>query len=57
MKRSPSTLRNHRQLHRALDALKDDGVIHGWGRDRFTCRYVVALSEEGRRSGLTIGDA
>ena len=50
------TLRNHSQLHRYLDALKEDGVIHGWGRDRLTCRYVVALSEEDRRSGFTIGD-
>jgi len=50
------TLRNHSQLHRTLDTLKDNGVIHGWGRDRLTCRYIVALSEEKRRSGLTIRD-
>ena len=51
------TLRNHSQLHRTLDALKDEGVIHGWGRDRLTCRYIVALFKQERRSGLTIGDA
>ena len=40
-----------------LDTLKDEGVIHGWGRDRLTCRYIAALSKQKRRSGLTIGDA
>ena len=44
------------QLHRTLDTLKNDGVIHGWGRDRLTCRYIVALSKQESRSGLTVGD-
>lgn len=49
--------RSRMQLHRTLDALKDDGVIHGWGRDRFTCRYTVTLTEEDRRKHLTFGGA
>jgi len=45
------------QLHRTLDALKEDGVIHGWGRDRLTSRYTVALTEEDRRKHLTAAGA
>ena len=60
MEKSLSALRNHSQLHRTLDILKGNGVIHGWGRDCLTCRYTVALeptgSEEDHCSGLTIGD-
>lgn len=52
-----SNARNRMQLHRTLDALKDDGVIHGWGQDRLTSRYTVALTEEDRRTNLTVGDA
>lgn len=51
-----SNARNRMQLHRTLDTLKEGGVIHGWGQDRLTSRYTVALSEEDRRSGLSIGD-
>jgi len=49
--------RNRMQLHRTLDALKEDGVIHGWGRDRLTSRYTVALTEEDRRKHLTAAGA
>jgi hypothetical protein len=48
--------RNRKQLHRTLDTLKDDGVIHGWGRDRLTSRYTVAVTEEDRRTFLSTGD-
>lgn len=52
-----TTARNRLQLHSTLDALKEDGVIHGWGRDRLTSRYIVAVTEEDRRTGLSVGDA
>jgi hypothetical protein len=45
------------QLHRTLDTLKDDGVIHGWGRDRLTSRYIVTVSKDDRRRFLSAPDA
>jgi len=48
--------RNRLQLHRTLDALKDDGVIHGWGRDRLTSTYTVSPSEEVTRFFLSTSD-
>lgn len=44
------------QLHRTLDALKEDGVIRGWGQDRLTSTYIVALSEGDTRFFLSTGD-
>ena len=48
--------RNRMQLHRTLDALKEDGVIRGWGQDRLTSTYIVALSEGDTRFFLSTGD-
>ena len=38
-----TSARNRMQLHRTLDALTEDGVIRGWGQDRHTSTYIVAL--------------
>jgi hypothetical protein len=56
-RRSEATPRSRQQLHETLEDLKEDGAIHGWGQNRLTSRYIVAVDRDRRHTGLSVADA
>jgi hypothetical protein len=56
-RRSEATPRSRQQLHETLEDLKEDGAIHGWGQNRLTSRYIVAVDRDRRHTGLSTADA
>lgn len=56
-RRREATPRSRQQLHETLEDLKEDGAIHGWGQNRLTSRYIVAVDCDRRHTGLSPADA
>jgi len=56
-RRNEGTPRSRQQLHETLEDLKEDGAIHGWGQNRLTSRYIVAVDRDRRHTGLSVADA
>jgi len=56
-RRDEGTPRSRQQLHQTLEDLKEDGAIHGWGQNRLTSRYIIAVDRDRRHTGLSTADA